>query len=111
MAAPSFKDCIADDLSTFLSKLEFADRHTIDGKEMTVLVDENELLERGKSKLMVAPMDGLYTSKRLIYVSKLELGTRPVQGRILKLDGKPFRVKDCTEEAGVLAIEIEAVKS
>lgn len=32
-------------------------------------------------------------------------------GAMLTLDGKAYKVKTCTEEAGVLAIELEAVRS
>ena len=30
---------------------------------------------------------------------------------IVTLDRKPFRVKSCTSEAGILGIEVEAIKS
>lgn len=36
MGAPTFKECLAADLPTFLNPDEFADIHTINGKEMTV---------------------------------------------------------------------------
>lgn len=111
MGAPSFKECLAADISTvFLNRLEFADLHTIDGREMTVLVDENELLERNKGK-GGSHMDGTYKARRLIYVKKTEFGARPALGKNLALDGRHYRVDDCTEEAGMLAIELEAVRS
>lgn len=56
MGAPGFKDLVASDISAvFLNGQEFADTHTIDGKPMTVVVDENELLERDKSKMGIDP--------------------------------------------------------
>ena len=95
MGAPTFKEQIAADISTtFLNCLEFADTHTVNGKEMAAVVDDNELLER-----------------RLVYVAKADFGPRPAQGAMLTLDGKAYKVKTCTEEAGVLAIELEAVRS
>lgn len=42
---------------------------------------------------------------------RLHFGPRPAQGAMLTLDGKAYKVKTCTEEAGVLAIELEAVRS
>lgn len=112
MGAPSFKECVAADVgSVFLNRLEFADAHVIDGTEMTVQVDENELLERDKSRLLGVQTEAIYKARRLIYVSKVEFGARPAQGRVLTLDGRPYRVGDCTEEAGILAIELEAVRS
>ena len=59
MGAPTFKEQIAADISTtFLNCLEFADTHTVNGKEMAAVVDDNELLERDKSKLLGAPTGG-----------------------------------------------------
>lgn len=110
MGAPSFKEQIEADLAVFLNDQEFADGHTIDGKKMTVLVDENELLERDKSKLGTNT-DGLYKARRLIYVSRAEFGPRPAKGRQLNFDGRIFRVEDCTEEDGMLAIELGVSRS
>ena len=111
MGAPGFKDLVAADISAvFLNDQEFAGTHTIDGKPMAVVVDENELLERDKSK-MGAQTEGTYKARRLVYVAKADFGPRPAQGAMLTLDGKAYKVKSCTEEAGVLAIELEAVRS
>ena len=109
MGAPSFKECIAADVSNvFLNRLEFADTHTVNGKKMAVLVDENELLERDKAKLGA---NVVYKSRRLIYVAQKDFGRRPAIKAVLTMDGQAFRVADCTAEAGILAIELEAVKT
>lgn len=111
MGAPSFKECIAADVSNvFLNRLEFADTHTVNGKKMAVLVDENELLERDKAKLGTHA-DGVYKSRRLIYVAKADFGPRPAIKSVLTLDRVAYRVRDCTAEAGILAIELEAAKT
>lgn len=111
MGAPSFKDQIAADIfGTFLNAQEFADTHTVNGKEMTVVVDDNELLERDKSRLGTH-VDGLYKSRRLIYVAREAFGPRPAIGAMLNLDGRQYKVTDCTEEAGVLAIELGATRT
>ena len=111
MAAPSFKDCIASDVSAiFLNRLEFADTHTVNGKKMAVLMDENELLERDKAKLG-SHADGLYKSRRLIYVAQKDFGPRPAIKATLTLDRVTYRVRDCTAEAGILAIELEVAKT
>ena len=69
------------------------------------------LLERDKAKIMAAQTEGTYKARRLVYVAKADFGPRPAQGAMLTLDGKAYKVKTCTEEAGVLAIELEAVRS
>lgn len=112
MGGPRFKDCIAADVTgVFLNPAEFAEPHTINGRVMTVQIDENELLERDKSKVMGTSQSGTYKARRLIFVDKAEFGPRPAQGVILELDGREFQVSDCTEEAGMLAIELGAVRS
>ena len=111
MGAPSFKECITADVSNvFLNRLEFADTHTVNGKNMVVLVDENELLERDKAKLGTHA-DGVYKSRRLIYVAQADFGPRPAIKSVLTLDRVAYRVRDCTAEAGILAIELEAAKT
>lgn len=113
MGAPSFKDCIAADISNvFLNRWEFADDHVVNGRQMIVLVDENELQERDKFKLLGASQNGTYKATRMIYVAKTEYGPRPALGAALNLDGREYRVTDgTTEEAGILAIALEAVRS
>lgn len=108
----SFKDQIkADIYSVFLNSLEFADDHELNGKMMKAVIDDNELLERDKAQVMNTEIDGIHRVRRFIYVSKTDFGPRPAPGMIITLDRKPFRVKNCTEEAGILGIEAEAIKS
>ena len=54
MGATSFKDLVAADISAvFLNGQEFADTHTIDGKPMTVVVDENQYVQRWTTTLHI----------------------------------------------------------
>ena len=56
-----------DDVNnTFMNVDEFADMHTVDGKEIPVLVDDNEIIEREKK--MKSNMDGVYVKQKLIYL-------------------------------------------
>lgn len=114
MDTPCFKNCIAADVAAvFLNEMEFADLHTINGKKMTVLVDENELQERDKFKLLGASPGGTnYKATRMLYVAKVDFGLRPAIGANLTLDGRVYRVAPgTTEEAGILAIALEAIRS
>lgn len=112
MSAPTFKELVAADIhNSFLNSLEFAEQHTVNGKKMHVVIDDNELLERDKAKLMGTTLDGTYKSRRLLYVAMVDFGPRPAIGVMLALDGGRYRVKACTDEDGILAIELEAVKS
>ena len=69
MGAPSFKDCVAADIhGVFLNTQEFADTHTIDGRKMDAVVDDDALLERDAARGGVHT-DGTYRTRRLLYVA------------------------------------------
>ena len=50
--------------NTFMNVDEFADMHTVDGKEIPVLVDDNEIIEREKK--MKTIIDGEYVKQKQI---------------------------------------------
>ena len=72
----AFKEMIQNDLKeVFLNPEEFGESHVIDGKEMTIIIDENELVEREKKTITMA--EGLHDKQLLIYVSEEEFGSEP----------------------------------
>lgn len=111
MSASAFKDLVAADVSNvFLNLQEFAELRAVNGREMPTVLDDNELLERDKIHAGTHA-DGLYSARRLLYVAKADFGPRPACGALLMLERRTYRVRSCTEEAGMLAIELEAVRS
>lgn len=103
----SFKEVMKDDVNnTFMNVDEFADMHTVDGKEIPVLVDDNEIIEREKK--MKSNMDGVYVKQKLIYVKADDFGSLPAIGRQIVFDGKRYMVTDSTDEGGVYTITMEA---
>lgn len=111
MGTPSFKDCVAHDIhGVFLNTDEFADTHMIDGREMDVIIDDDALVERDAARGGVHT-DGTYRVRRLLYVDKDDYGGRPPSGKRLNLDGREYRVVQADEAAGMLSIEIEAIRT
>lgn len=104
-----FKDAIQEDIfSVFLNLDEFADMHTIDGEEMRVIIDSNELIER-TAKSGETHTDGLYKSHILIYVPVEDYGPKPRLGKLLNLDGKKtYVIVDVADEDGIYSMELEA---
>ncbi|MCD7857737.1 MAG: hypothetical protein LUG55_08085 [Clostridiales bacterium] len=110
METLTFKQAMMNDVTNvFFNPGEFADTHTIDGVEMTAMVDDVEHIEREKK--MKSSMDGIYARQILLYVKASEFGPLPAQGRVLKLDGKTYSVVDTTDECGVYTITLEANRS
>ena len=108
MVSPTFKQILQKDIETvFFNLSEFSDTHTIDGVEMTAMVDDMEHIE----KKMKSKMDGIYARQILLYVKASAFGPLPSQGRLLKLDGRAYTVVDTTDEGGVYTITLEANRS
>lgn len=107
MVKRSFKELVQKDVGdVFLRLDEFGDTHIIDGKEMTVLVDDNEIIEREKK--MKSNMDGVYVRQKLIYVKADEFGSLPAIGRAIMFDGRRYMVLEAVDEQGVYSITMEA---
>jgi hypothetical protein len=103
----TFKECIRSDVTdVFLNLDEFAVEHTINGKKMRALVDNNELIEREKKAK--SDMDGVNTKQTLIYVWAREFGGLPPVGYMITLDGMRYIVTDAINEDGVYSITVEA---
>lgn len=107
MVKRSFKELVQKDVGdVFLRLDEFGDTRIIDGKEMTVLIDDNEIIEREKK--MKSNMDGVYVRQKLIYVKAEEFGSLPAIGRAIMFDGKRYLVLEAVDEQGVYSITMEA---
>lgn len=110
MQRKSFKEILNQDIeNVFLNTLEFADIHNVDGKDMPVQVDDNEIIEREKKSS--SNMDGVYVKQKLIYVKAKDFGALPAIGRQIMLDGKRYMVVDSTDEYGVYTITLEGNRS
>lgn len=105
----NFKDLVRNDIENiFMNADEFAETHNIDGKDMVVMVDNNEMLER--EKRYKALEDGIFRKQVLFYVSAVKFGRLPAIGKIMVFDKKQYKVTDAIREGGVYSISLEAAK-
>ena len=106
-----FKDIIQGDIqAVFLNPDEFAAKHLVNGKLMTVTIDDNEMIEREKKALNKGE-DGLYKRTLLIYVAAAEFGPLPAVGKLLEIDRGRYRIMDAVNEDGIYSISLEAVRA
>lgn len=110
----TFKDAVKADIDdVFFNTDEFADEHTVNGKKLLVVLDENTLLDRSAHWEGGAKQSfdqGLYKADARLYVKIAEFGGRPKVSSPLLLDGKKYLVSDVDEESGVYAIELVRVR-
>lgn len=110
----TFKEQIAqDNRNIFMNLNEFSDIHTVNGKEMAVQFDSNEMIDREKRYQYKRSLyaDGVYMKELLIYVKADDFGKLPAVGRVLNLDGKTYTISDAIDEAGIYSLCLEANKT
>lgn len=110
---PGFKELIQKDVhSVFMNPKEFGEIHDIGGRKMTIIVDDNEMIEREKRRAGAELYrQGIYKREILFYVAQSEFGRLPLVGRSLVLDGGQYIVTDAVNEGGIYSISLEAVRS
>lgn len=103
----AFKDAAdADIMDVFINEDEFADEHDLNGVTCRAVV-QGELT--GERKFWRgAVYDDVYTAAVAVHVKKECLPEVPVRDEIFSLDGKLFTVENCTDDMGLLTIELTA---
>lgn len=98
----SLKDQIQSDLDLFFNADDFAKPHTIDGRILNVVIDNDQLTKRSKKEY-----DGLTVGEILYFVKAADFGERPEQGTPQIFDGRQMYVFDCREDNGVYEIILQ----
>ena len=97
----AFKELIRQDVKTvFLNPAEFGEEHTVNGKPMLIIIDDNELTER--EKRAKNHMDGIYKKQTLVYARALDFGPLPGVGKPVRIDGATFIVTDSLDRTSVV---------
>ena len=94
----SFKAMVeADRRRTFLNLDEFGEKHTVEGRAIAAVLDDNALKERqGGQELSVAE------SSLLLY----DLPARRPAGEGLNVDGREYIVNDWSEDMGIATVAL-----
>ena len=96
----AFKDMVAADIAaTFLSKEFFGEPYRVEGKTITIVIDNDELKERqGGQDLAVAE------SATLFYASVSDLPPRKAPGSSLNINGRECIIDDWKEDMGMATV-------
>ena len=98
----SFKAMVeADRRRTFLNLDVFGEKHTVEGKPIAAVLDDNALKERqGGQELSVAE------SSLLLYAAVEDLPARRPAGEGLNVDGREYIVNDWSEDMGIATVAL-----
>ena len=95
----------------FFNEAEFGEPHTIEGVEMHAMFDDTELIRSKGAIASEKHYDGIFKSECLLLVQADEFGAMPKPGRLINVDGREWRVYNATNESGVYAISLGAVRT
>lgn len=102
-----FKDVISADIDrTFANIDEFCDLMMVDGKEMRVLLDSDELRERKGLPAKGEHLEGLYEAHVIAYIPVADYGKMPKIGKLMTIGAKQYIIVDCINEAGIYSFTL-----
>lgn len=116
---PTFKDNAASDIDDiFFEENEHADRHTVDGKDALVVIEESVLKEHNSHWEGGAKQNfdtGLYTSHTILYIKVKDYGPKPKVGKHLVLDQgtktqRTFSILNCDDEGSVYRMTMQRTR-
>jgi hypothetical protein len=100
-----FREQILLDVQNISESNEFFTLHNVDGTEMYIMLDDDELSEREKSKTYYT--DGIYENKKLFYVTEQNYGHElPVVGSTMYLDEDLYLITAASSQDGLYIITL-----
>lgn len=103
----SLKDIIKADIKTvFFNDDEFAEDHNIDGRKVSVVVDNETLKKRNQKEY-----DGILQADILYFIKDEDVNRKPVVGQVQRFDGKIYSVFDVKYDSGVYEIILQIGRS
>lgn len=95
-----FQDIIKQDIDNiFFNPEEFGTSHKINGRILTVVIDEDRLTERIKKEFV-----GISIGELLYFVKAVDYGTKPTIGEAQKFGKRQMYVADVKESHGIYEI-------
>lgn len=98
----SFKDQIQQDLdAVFLNTDEFAELHYIEGKEIPVVVDNDQLVKLKQGQIL-----GLVEADLLLMGKESDFPADMEPGRLLNVDGRELLVATSGTDMGLIEVAL-----
>jgi hypothetical protein len=103
----NFKEQINADLSSvFINEDEFGSVHNIDGVDMLIVLDNDELERRKQSKINDYT-GGVYGGDLLFYALEDEFGEKSAVGDLISFDEEDYRVTDFSSDMGMYTVTLK----
>ena len=116
---PTFKDCAAADITlAFFNESEHAEKHTVDGEEALIILEDFDMRDHSAHWEGGAKQNfdtGLYTGHKVLYISVKDYGDMPQVGDLIYIDEdtkdeRIYEIKSCEDESGVYRMILERTR-
>ena len=102
----SFKDIIKSDVkNTFFNTNEFAEKHLYGNREITAIVDDDNMIAKYSSEY-----EFLGKGSHMIMVPEEEFNKKPAVGSVITFDGCLYEVNEVKRDDGILVIFLNSNK-
>ncbi len=104
----TFKEFYQEDLdNVFFDEEEFAERHTIDGKECVIILTDETRQRPYLRRTDLNPKEtAVNKTSQVIYIRDKELERKVTSGAMINLDGNKYFVQDVSHKAGVYRLVV-----
>lgn len=97
----AFQDMVRQDMGVFFNPDEFGEEHSIDGKTVVCVVDDQTYRDRkGGAEFAISQ------STVFLFAQNEDLPPRREPGEELRLDGVPYTVETWDEDMGVSSVSL-----
>ena len=100
----TFKECLEQDLSTFINMDEFADEHELNGVVTPCVVQSPTDRDIFHQQRDLQGYDGIYGKQTIVHVKKSDLPELPPEQQVFRLDDETYMVSEVIEEMGMVTI-------
>lgn len=102
----SFKEQVAADLDVFLNLSEFAEQHRIEGRTISVVVDDDQMVKMKNGQIL-----GMVEADVLLYGKSSDFTREPSPGSMFNLDGKELMVVASGSDMGLTEVALKQNRS
>jgi len=93
------KDQFVADLDIIFDEDEHAELHTINGEQIVIIEDNDQLEKRSRLEY-----EGVVVGDLLYYAKASDFSKRPFPGDVQVYDGNTYKVFDCRDSEGLYEI-------
>ncbi len=102
-----FKEQLKEDLDVFLDSDEFAETHTLNGVEVTCVLQGLTTKEQLTQPNNTPAFEGISGITRVMHVKTSDMPEQVVEGNIIDVDGETYRVGNSVDDMGMTTITLE----